>query len=1060
MIRWFTNNGIAANFLMLAILLGGCYTAFNKIPLEVTPALSWDTVMIDMPYRGGTAKDVERAILIPIEQSLEGVTGIKTLHADGSRGNGRFYIVAEQGTDVRELMDEVKSRVDTITTFPSETERPRVFVPQSANVFEVLSVAVTGRLDAHDLRKVARRVQEDLLELPGISRAGIEGGRRIEIAIEADPDKLAAFNLSFQELADAIRRFSVDMPAGAIDSDSGTFVVRTEGQAYTVDDFEKIPIRATAGAEVALGEVAAITDGFENDEKIVEFNGKPALFVEVMRTGNESAIDISDKVREYVANSGERYPDGIDLFVWKDTSTAIRGRLGTLTSSLLQGMVLVLIVLGILLRPALAFWVVLGIPVSFAGGVLLMPWFGVTANVMSLFGYIIVVGVVVDDAIITSENVYQKLRGGLSPLESAVQGTKEVAVPVTFGVLTTVVAFVPLLYFEGTWGDFAKQIPPVVTPVLLFSLLESKLILPAHLKHLKLRDGRGWFTRFQRKVADGLERFVEKYYQPSLEWAVGHRLVVLTVFVAMGLLMAGYCLGGRMSFQSFPSVDTQTITAYIDLPDDTPLETTGQYVERITAAVEALRTEYVDAGTGESLVKDVSRVIGSTHPGGGFQKSVGRIQIEVTAPSERTGPGPKSSEIANRWMEVVGEIPEASSFRIYAEQSQLKKGQEYDDQFLNIELRGPTSAKKAEVAGKIRDLLKSYEGITTAWAKINYGQDELVFTLRPRAVELGLTQGTLARQIRQAFYGEEAQRVRRGIDDIRVMVRLPEEARESLHSLERMKIRTPRGVGVPLATVAEIKFTKAPTFVERNDGAEIIRIGSMPRDETVDVMAIAKDVGPKVLALCNEGEGLSYQFIGYVAEAEESKRRTITGSLALVFALYALLAIPFRSLIQPFFVMLALPFGIIGALLGHIIMDVTPSYLSVFGMLALAGVVVNDSLVMVDYINRRRRDGLTLKAAALAAGARRFRPILLTSVTTFVGLMPLLLDNSLQAQFLIPMAISLAFGVLFATVITLYLIPCALLSAEDLGVGMGKMWEWYLRPFRRKKAEPLLAKES
>ena len=1052
MIRWFTTNGIAANFLMLGLLLAGAYTAVYRIPLEVTPTLSWDTVMIEMPYRGATAKDIERAILIPVEESLEGVKGIEHLNADGSRGMARFYLNAKPGTDLRELMADVEARVNTITTFPNETERPRVFIPDSGRYFEVLNVAVTGDLIPHDLRKVARRVQEDLLELPGISLVQVSGGTRVEISIEADADKLVSYNLSFQDLADSIRRFSIDLPAGAIDSDSGTFVVRTKGQAYTENDFENIPIRSVNGAEVKLGDVATVVDGFEEGEKIVTFNGKSALFVEVMRTGQESAIDISNKVREYVGSSRSRFPEGIDLFVWDDESLSIRGRLSTLVSSLLQGSLLVLVVLGLFLRPALAFWIVIGIPVGFAGGVLMMPMFGVTANVMSLFGYIIVVGIVVDDAIVTGENIYAKLKEGMSPVEAAVHGTHEVATPVTFGALTTMVAFVPLLFFEGTWGDFAKQIPPVVAPVLLFSLIESKLILPAHLKHLRLKKRTNVFARFQGSIANGLERFIEVVYQPSLNWAVQNRMLVLSLFMAMGLAMIGYCVGGRMGFVSFPSVDRQRITAIIHLPDNTPLATTAKYVNRIADALEKLKREFVDPGTGESLVRNVQTVTGSFSPSRHYDKSMGGISIEVMSPDDRTEPGPKNSEIAKRWTELVGPIPEAETFRIYSETT-LKKGREYDDEFLNIELRGPTSPTKAKVAREIKQMLEGFDGISTAWARVNYGQDELELTLKPRAAELGLNQALLAQQIRQAFYGEEAQRVQRGIDDIRVMVRLPKEDRESLHTLDQMKIRTPRGANVPLASVADVAFTKAPSFVERNDGAEIIRIGCQPVDETVDILGISKEIAPRLREMCNEA-GLSYQYLGYVAEAEEAQKRTIIGAIALFIVLYAMLSIPLKSLTQPFFVMLAVPFAIIGALLGHIYMGMTPSYLSIFGMLALAGVAVNDTLVMVDYINRRRGHGATLLQAALEAGARRFRPIMLTSVTTFAGLLPLMMDRSLQAQFLIPMAVSLAFGIVFATVITLYLVPCALLAAQDLQIGWAHFRHWYLHPFRSEEREP------
>lgn len=1044
MIRWFTVNGIAANMLMITLVAAGLYTAFH-IPLEVTPARSWDTVMIEKPYRGATAKDVERAILIPVEEVLEGVKGLRHIQSEGYRGMARFYLNAEPGTDLQALRDDVEARVDMITTFPSETERHRVFIPESSSRYEVLSIAVTGEMPLHDLREATRRVQQDLLELPGVSVSQILGDRRYEIGIEAKPEKLLAYNLTFQDLADAVRRFSIDLPAGEIDSESGTFTIRTKGQAYTEREFATIPILAANGREVLLGEIAKIRDGFEEGDKVVEFNGKPALFIELLRTGSESAIEISNQAREYVRTARARFPKGIELYVYNDDSLSIRGRLSTLIWSLLQGSVLVLILLGLFLRPALAFWIVVGIPVAFAGGVLMMPWFGITANVMSLFGYIIVVGIVVDDAIVTGENIHTKIEQGMQPLEAAVQGTHEVATPVTFGALTTMVAFVPLLFFEGNYGDFAKQIPPIVGPVLLFSLIETKLILPAHLKHLRADSRSGVVGRLQMAFVRGLEKFVAQAYQPSLRWAVRHRATVLASFVAMGLAMAGYCVGGNVGFVSFPSVDRQRISAQLDLPDNTPLETTGEYADRLIAALEQVKQEFVDPGTGKSLVQNVTRTVGAGYHGSSYDKSRCYLSVELVSPDDRTEPGPKNSVIVRRWLELVGPIPEATRYRIYGDTT-IKKSREYDDEYLNIELRGPSSEAKADVARQIKSMLEGYDGVSTAWAHVNYGQDELELSLKPRAAELGLTQAALAQQIRQAFFGEQAQRIQRGGDDIRVMVRLPRDYRESLHTLDQLKIRTPRGATVPLAAVATVSFTKAPSVVDRKDGAEIIRCGCQPVDETVDVLAIAKDIEPRLMELCNR-HNLSYRFLGYVAETEQAQRRTLFGALALLCAVYALLAVALRSLLQPVYVMLAIPFAIIGALLGHIVMDLTPSFLSIFGMMALAGISVNDTLVLVDYINRRVAEGASLQQATLEAGARRFRPIILTSITTFAGLLPLMMDRSLQAQFLIPMAVSLAFGVLFATVVTLYLIPCVLLTGDEVRRAVVRFRNWYMRPF-------------
>ena len=1042
MIRWFANNGIAANLLMIAILAAGLNAAWNKMPLEVLPESSaWEIIYMEMPYRGGTPKDIEENVLIPVERALEGISGIREVNSDAMPGLAKFYFKAKDGVDLDKLLDEVKGRVDTISTFPGETERPKIIIPDSSGRIPVLSVAVTGDLDESALLQATRRVQREILELDGVSRADIQGIRRTEISIEADLAKLQAYQLSFRELADAIRSSSINLTAGTIRSQSGRLVVKTRGQAYQASDFEQIPIRGADGASVRLGEVARVNDGFEEEQKIVEFNGRPAMFVQVRRARGEDAIEISDRVREYVKT---RAPEGTHLYTWNDTSLSIRGRLGTLVTSLLQGCVLVFLILGLFLRPQVALWVVMGIPISFAGGVLIMsldlPFFSIypmTANVMSLFGFIIVLGIVVDDAIVTGENVYAKLRSGMDPLEASIIGTKEVAVPVTFGILTTIAAFVPLSHVSGGWGDFAKQIPPVVIPVLLFSLVESKLILPAHLKHVRRREGKiNPVGRLQKRFADGLEWLVDHLYTPLLRLAVRFRFSVLALFVAMAMAMIGYWAGGRMGFASFPSVENLRISADLNLPNDLPFERTQACVDRITAATEILKKEYTDPGTGETLIRNVARVTGSSDFDGRPDSSRGKVVVEVMPPSERSEPGPTNAEIAMRWSELVGDFEEADSFYIHAEitgKERQKEQRENTGEPMSLELRGPNSEAKNEVAEKIKNLIRGYDGIGGAWAKINRGQDEIEFTLKPRAIELGVTQQLLARQVRQAFYGEEAQRIIRDNDEIRVMLRLPRKDRRSLHTLSKMKVRAPGGAEVPLSTVAEFQFTKSPTFVERNDGAEVIRIGGVPQDENVDLIGIAKELEPEIRALTNEVEGLSFLWTGYVAEHEESVKRTWLNAAFLLFALYALLAIPFRSLMQPVYVLLAVPFGVIGALLGHLIMGITPNFLSVFGMLALAGVVVNDSLVMVDYINRKRGEGSPLVEAAIAAGARRFRPIILTSLTTFAGLVPLLMEKSLQAQFLIPMAVSLGFGILFATGITLFLIPCSLVAADDVG---------------------------
>jgi multidrug efflux pump subunit AcrB len=1049
MIRWFARNDIAANFLIVAILLWGGYSLKERVPMEVQPAIEFNFVNISVSYRGGSPEDVEKGVILPIESALEGLQGVDVIYADAYSGQARVRVFAKQGHNIESLLDEVKARIDRINSFPPEIDPPDVRVPDSSMWFDVIKVVVAGEMDEIDLLGAARRVRDDLIAMPGISQALVQGASPLEISIEADPRRLRDFGLTFSDLSDAIRRSSLDLPAGTIQTDEGRLMIRSKGQAYVREDFENITISNSQGAMVSLGKVAKVMDGFEEQQKILRFNGTPCLLVEALRLNDENALDIAAAVKKYVATGHERFPEGIKLHIWDDSSQELEGRLGTLVSSLLQGSLLVLILLGLFLRPGIAFWVTLGIPVAFAGGFILMPWFGITSNVMSLFGFIIVVGIIVDDAIVTAENVYNKLRTGMDPLEASVSGTHEVAVPVTFGAITTIVAFIPLMFFEGFYGTYTRQIPPVVAAVLLFSLIESKLVLPCHLKHVRVNRTRfNPFERFQKKIADGLEAFVEHVYEPSLRFCTRHRYTSIAVFLAFGMAAIGYFSSGALGFVNMPSIDRNRINAEVRMPRDTAVDITDIRVKQVAAAVEQLRAEFVDPGTGKSLIGDVVTSSGGWSARPGVDPHRGYVTVAVTDPGLRSEPGPKNSEIAARWTELVGPMPDVQSFWISGERGGGFHGGEDDLESIAIEIRGPQGEDKDLLVEEIETVLESYEGIADSWNDASGTRDELLVTIRPEGEALGLTQRELARQVRAAFFGEEAQRVQRQRDDIRVMVRLPLARRQSLSTLDDLRIRTPAGGEAPFHSVATATFGRARSNIARIDGAQVTTISAMPVDETVDVVAISRNLAPRLDALLNEHPDLTWRYTGYVAEHEQTKKRSIYGAIALFTALYALLAIPFRSLYQPFFVMLAVPFGAIGALLGHILLDITPSYLSIFGILALAGVVVNDSLVMVDFINRKIRAGEDLFESVVHSGTLRFRPIVLTSITTFAGLLPILFDRSLQAQFLIPMAASLAFGILFATAITLYLIPSAYLAAEDLRALLGKAKNWYFKPFR------------
>ncbi|MFD2257548.1 efflux RND transporter permease subunit [Luteolibacter algae] len=1046
MIRWFARNDIAANFLLFGILAWGIWSAVEKVAMEVQPSFQPDQIVINVPYRGGSPADVEKAVVLPIEAALEGVSGIDSIESRAGSGNARVIVFSESKRNLKGLLEEVKTRVDRINSFPPETEPPNVSIPDSSQWFDVIKIAVQGEMSQDDLLRAARSVRDDLIAMQGISQAGVLGNAPLEIAIEADPLRLRDYGLTLADLSTAIQKSSIDLPAGRIQTDEGSLTIRSRGQAYTRSDFENIVISNQKGSEVTLGTVAKVSDGFEDGSKIMYFNGKPCLLVEVLRLGDENALEIAAKVKKYVATAHERFPEGISLSVWDDSSEELEGRLGTLLTSMLQGGLLVLIVLGLFLRPMLAFWVVIGIPVAFAGGFIVMPFVGLTANVMSIFGFIIVLGLVVDDAIVTAENVYIKLQEGKDPLDAATEGTLEVATPVTFGVITTIVAFIPLMFFDGFYGAFTKQIPPIVAAVLVFSLIESKLALPCHLKHVKVRRKKfNKLERIQKRIANSLEDFVTKFYEPSLRFSTRHRYITLALFLAVGLASVGYFTSGKMGFVNMPSIDRNRIVAALRMPSDTKVEITEERVQQITSAVDQLKKEFIDPGTGKSVINDVLTTSGGWSGNNNAEPEMGFVVIGITDPGKRVEPGPKNSEIAARWTELVGEIPDAQSFYIIGDRGGGMGG-DNEVEPLKIELRGPDTDEKDDVSREIVDLLESYDEIKSAFSNSSGTNDELLITIRPEGEALGLTQRELSRQVRSAFFGEQAQRVQRERDDIRVMIRLPKEQRESLSTLDHLRIRTPSGGEAPFYTVASATYAKARSNIQRIDGSQVITIKAKPVDETVDVVAISHTLAPEIDKIVNNYHDLSWRYTGYVADHEETRKRSIYGSIALFTVLYALLAIPFRSLYQPLFVMLAVPFGAIGALFGHILMDITPSYLSIFGILALAGVVVNDSLVMVDFINQKTRAGEDLVESVIHSGTRRFRPIFLTSATTFAGLIPLLFDRSLQAQLLIPMATSLAFGILFATAITLYLIPSSYLVAEEIRMILGKAWNWWRYP--------------
>ena len=1027
MISWFANNPVAANLLMAIILGLGLWSMLELVPLEVFPEFERDTVTIDVRYRGATPAEVEEAVVVRVEEAIADLPGIEEIVSSAGEGSGEIRVDVDKGYEPRELLDDIKNRVDAISTFPDDVERPRYKVVEFRR--EVISVVVAGALPEADLRKLGELVRDDLTALPQVSQADLVAVRPYEMSIEVDQHTLESYGLSLENIVTAVQRSSVDLPAGAIKTSAGEILLRTRGQAYNAAQFAAIPLRSnTDGTQLKLGDLAQIRDGFDEEPLFALFNGHPAVLIEVYRSGDQSALEVGRAVRQYVAEKREQLPPGISLKYWRDRSRVVNLRLDTLINNAIQGGILIFVVLSLFLRFSIAIWVCVGIPISFMGALAMMPVLGVSINLVSLFAFIVVLGMVVDDAIITGENIYSHLKRHGETVDSVIRGAQEVAVPVTFGLLTTVAAFLPLLFMEGRRGPIFAQIPLIIIPVLCFSWIESKLILPAHLRHVHLKKKKiGPLLRLQAYVADWLEKLIQKLYRPVLKKAIERRHLTFSLFTTVILIIVSFVVSGRYGYNFFPKIQSETARATLSMPAGTSIEQTRRHIERMGAIARELQQEFREPDGSRSLISNILVSIGWTgggRPGIRGNPEVGQVTMELVPPEDRIS-SVTTSEIVREWRRRIGEIPGAKELTFRAE-----IGRSGDP--IDVQLTGADFARLTEVSAAIQARLAEYPGVYDVQDSFDQGKQEIQLRLKPQAELLGLTSGDLGRQVRAAFFGAEAQRIQRGRDDVRVMIRYPKEQRRNLSSLESMKIRTDEGVEVPFRQVADATLGTGYSTIRRVDRNRAVNVTADADKQQVDVNRVAADLRVFLDDLLLDYPGVRYSFEGELREQKESVGSLLYGVLFVLFAIYALLAIPFKSYLQPLMVMLVIPYSVGGAIVGHMIMGMNLSFMSMLGVLALCGVVVNDSLVLVDFINRRRREGMPLHEAVLSAGGARFRPILLTSVTTFAGLTPLLLETSTQAQFLIPMAISLGFGILFGTFLSLLLVPAGYLILEDV----------------------------
>ena len=1034
-IAWMAENHVAANLLMVFIIVAGIISVIN-VKQEIFPEIPLDFITVEVVYRGATPADVEETICVKIEEAVAGIEGVERVTSVSSEGIGVVSVQTEFGVDIKEVRDKIKAEVDRITTFPKDAEKP--VIKEGVVRVQVIQLGVFGDADERTLKIVGEEVRDDLLRLPGITQVDISGVKNYEISVEVSENRLRELGLTIGEISNAIKSGSIDMPGGKIKSDTGDILIRTNSLAKDADSYRNIVLRSNFnGSVITVGDVAAVKDGFEDSDLLTFFNSKPAALIKVFRVGDQKATEVAEVVKKYIMEKESALPDGISITPWDDKTIVLKDRIDLLVKNAIMGFILVLIALALFLDARLAFWVASGIVISFLGAFTVMIYTGTSINVISLFAFILVLGIVVDDAIVIGENVFSERESGIPPENASKKGTLRVAVPVVFAVLTTVAAFAPLLFLDGSIGRVMSNVPLVVIAVILFSLIESLFILPAHLASVKNNPGvcASWLCRLSRFSGAKLQKFVEKKFTPFLKTAVKNRYTTIALNIFLFFISIGLLTSGIVGFEFFPTIESDNMISLIEMPPGSSIEQTERIVKRIEEASIELIDEYEKKypELKDILVKNTFTIIGeqpATAGGPGGKAALfadpakAQISIELISSEERPF---STTEMVNRWRELSGSLPEARSATFQA--NLFSSGNP-----IEVELAGDDKEELSGAVAKVEEILKEYKGVFDIKNSLEEGKEELKMRLKPSASTLGLTTGELAMQVREAYFGNEALRIQRGKDEVRVMIRYSENIRRSVTDIENMRIRTRNGDEVPFRDVAVVETGRGYSSIRRANRTRIATVTADVDDEKASANEINRDLAKRiekeVLPLFTE---TSYSFEGAQREQQKSLGSLVIGYAIALLLIYILLAIPFKSYFQPVIIMSAIPFGLIGAILGHFLLGWNMTIMSLIGVVALSGVVVNDSLVLVDFVNELVREkNVPVVRAVFEAAAGRVRPILLTSVTTFVGLLPMIFETSLQAQFLIPMAISLGFGVVYSTVTTLILVPCFVMVTDDV----------------------------
>lgn len=1021
-IGFMARNTIAANLLMIILLGGGFWAMFN-MQKEVFPQYNRDIVEVNVVYPGAAPAEVEQGILRPVEETIRGVEGIKEVTSTAGEGSGEVTIELVAGTDRMKAFQDIDQAVNRIRTFPDDIEEPRVSL--QSNQREVLAVAIYGEVDVWTLRQLAEQVRDQLINADGITQVAIGNAPDYMTHIEIPRHVLRQYGLTLGEVSDIIAASSEDIPAGSVETNSGEILLRMQERKQWSDDYAGIEILSSeSGGRITLGDLATIRDGFEEGGFFGEFNRQPSIDIDVFRVGDQSPLVIAAAVEKVMEDARTTFPPNVSYRIDSNEAEDFRERLSLLTENGFLAIIIVLFVLALFLEYRLAFWVMMGMTISFIGAMLFMPLAGLSINMISMFGFLVALGIVVDDAIVIGENVYEYRQQGLSDMEAALRGVREMAWPVTFAILTNIIAFVPLMFIPGETGKYWWPLPAVVVIVLLVSLLEALFILPAHLGHTR---GRSRYKlgvilhRWQQAFAKRFNRFINTRYRSFLELCLHHRYITLSSALALLLVVGAYGYSDHMGIVLMPQMAADEIEAGVSLPVGTTIDQAAAVANQITDSTHLMFEKYNLYEEAEGIKTNVR--------GQNFVD----VEIVLRPPDERSM---TTQEIIELWRDQIGEIDGVDQITFEAESGPGGFRQDIEVDLSHSDVDVLEAASQAFLTR-----VEAFENTRDVSDNFNQGKAQFDFTLLPEGRRLGLTPEDVGRQLRDAFFGALALRQLRGTNEIEVRVKLPRDERTDLYHLEDFVIQAPGGMEVPLMDVVQIREGKAFTSINRRDGRRIVTVGmdAQPSNAVNRVLAaINDDVLPQLRA---DFPGVTWSFEGNQAEMRASTQSLWGSFILAMIVIYALLSVALSSYVQPLIVMGAIPFGIVGAVIGHILLGYDLSLVSLMGVIALSGVVLNDSLIMIHYANKKRKESSAFDAIH-EAGLRRFRPIILTTLTTFGGLTPIILETSRQAYQLIPMAISLGFGIVFATAIILVIVPCLYMIQEDI------LDLWNARPSR------------